>query len=101
MANHEVWSRRGKSIRLYREGNLYKAYVRAGGVTLELAPVEPSSSWTRMEVDDGQRDEQDESADQPEELRRVLAARQPTELERGRNILKRIMLFSHLGARCV
>ena len=47
----------------------------------ELAPVEPSSSWTRMEVDDGQRDEQDESADQPEELRRVLAARQPTELE--------------------
>ena len=25
-----------------------------------------------MEVDDGQRDEQDESADQPEELRRVL-----------------------------
>ena len=32
-----------------------------------------------MEVDDGQHDEQDESADQPEELRRVLAARQPTE----------------------
>ena len=32
-----------------------------------------------MEVDDGQHDEQDESADQLEELRRVLAARQPTE----------------------
>ena len=58
------------------------------------------SSWTRMEVDDGQRDEQDESSDKSEELRRVLAARQPTELE-SRNILKQIMLFSHLGARCV
>ena len=34
----------------------------------------PLSTWTRMEVDDGQRDEQDESADQLEELRRVLAA---------------------------
>ena len=43
-------------------------------------PVEPSSTETRVEVDDGQRDEQDESAGQPEELRRVLAARQPTEL---------------------
>ena len=38
-----------------------------------------------MEVDDGQRDEQDESADQLEELRRVLAARQPTELERQKH----------------
>ena len=35
-----------------------------------------------------------DEADQPEELRRVLAARQPTELERQ-------MLCSHPGAKCV
>ena len=34
-----------------------------------------------MDVDVGNHDEQDE-ADQPEELRSVSAARQPTELER-------------------
>ena len=60
--------------------------VRTGDVTQELAPVEPAEeSWTRMEVDDGQRDEQKESEDQPEELRRVLGARQPTELERQKH----------------
>ena len=85
LAKHKVWSCRGKSIRLYGEGNLYTAHVRAGDATPELAPVEPSSSWTRMEVDDGQRDEQDESVGQPEELRRVLAAGQPTELERQKH----------------
>ena len=59
--------------------------MRAGDVTSELAPVEPAEeSWTRMDVDDGDRDEQD-AADQPEELRRVLAARQPTELERQKH----------------
>ena len=42
LKNHRVWNRHGKSIRLYREGNLYNAYVRAGDATLELAPVEPS-----------------------------------------------------------
>ena len=43
---------------LYREGKLYSAYVRTGDVTQEFAPVEPAEeSWTRMEVDDGQRDE--------------------------------------------
>ena len=79
LAKHKVWSRRGRSIRLHREGNLYNAYVRTGDVTQELAPVEPAEeSWTRMEVDDGQRDKQEESEDQPEELRRVLEARQPT-----------------------
>ena len=57
-AKHIVWSRRGKSVTLYREGNLYNAYVRTGDVTQELAPVEPAEDrWTRMEVDDGQRDE--------------------------------------------
>ena len=76
LAKNKVWSRRGKGVGLYYEGNLYDAYVRIGDVTPELAPVEPSSNWTRMEDDDGQRDEQDESADQPEEFRRVLAARQ-------------------------
>ena len=35
-----------------------------------------------MEVDDVRRDEQKESEDQPEELRRVLEARQRTQLER-------------------
>ena len=53
---------------------LTESYVRAGDVTPELAPVEPAEdSWTTMEVDDGQR-EQEESEDQPEELRRVLEA---------------------------
>ena len=54
LAEHKVWSRRGRSIRLYHEGNLYNAYVRTGDVTQELASVEPAEeSWTRMEVDDG------------------------------------------------
>ena len=69
--NHRVWDRHGKSIRLYREGNMFNAYVRTGDV------VEPAEeSWTRpgeMDVDDGDHDEQDE-AEQPEEHRRVLAA---------------------------
>ena len=86
MKKHKVWNRHGKNIRLYREGNLYNAYMRTGDVTQELAPVEPADeSWTRMEVDDGQRDKQEESEDQPEELRRVLEARQPTELERQKH----------------
>ena len=76
LKKHKVWNRHGKSIRFCRKGNLYNAHVRAGDVTSELAPVEPAEeSWTRMDVDDGDRDEQGE-ADQPEELRRVLAARQ-------------------------
>ena len=75
-------NRHGKNIRLYLEGNLYNAYVRTGNAQ-ELAPVEPAEvSWTMMEVDDGQRDKQEECEDQLEELRRVLEARQPTELER-------------------
>ena len=61
-------------------------YVRTGDITQELAPVEPAEeSWARMEVDDGQHDEQVECEDQPEELRRVLEARQPTELERQKH----------------
>ena len=69
-------------LRLYREESLYNAYVRTGDVTQELAPVEPAKeTWTRMEVDDGQRDDQVECEDQPEEPRRVLEAHQPTELE--------------------
>ena len=59
---------------------MYNAHV---DVTQELAPVEPAKeSWTRMEVDDGQRDKQVECEDQPEEVMRVLEAHQPTELER-------------------
>ena len=69
----KVWNRHGKSIRLYREGNLHNAYVRAGDVTPELAPVGPAEeSWARMEVDDGDRDEQDE-ANQPDELQESLS----------------------------
>ena len=101
LAKHKVWSRRGKSMPLNREGNLYNAYVRAGHVTPELAPVEPSSSWTRMGVDDGQRDEQDESADQLEELRRVLAARQPTELERQKHSSLKSGVFLFISFFCV
>ena len=67
---------------------MYNAYVRTGDVTPVLAPVElAEESWTRpgeMDLDDGGHDEQDE-AEHPEELRRVLAARQPTELERQKH----------------
>ena len=53
---HKVWNRH------YREGNLYNAYVRAGVVRSEPAPVDPAKeSWTRIEVDDGDRDEQGRS----------------------------------------
>ena len=103
LAKHKVWSRRGKSIRLYREGNLYSAYVRIGDVPPEPAPVEQAEdSWISMEVDGGQRNEQDESADQPE----LRSSKECWPLVspqrwRGRNILKRIMLCSHFGARCV
>ena len=101
MKKHKVWNRHGKSIRLYREGNLYNAYVRAGDVKPELAPVEPAEeSWIRLEVDDGDRDEQDE-ADQPEEPRRVLAARQPTELERQQHFETNHAVFAPWCEVCV
>ena len=50
-------------------------------------------------MDDGDHDEQDE-AEKPEELRRVPAARKPTELER-QNIFRQIMLCLHRGAKSV
>ena len=94
--------RHGKNIRLYREGNLYNAYVRTGDVTQELAPVEPAEeSWTRVEVDDGQRDKQEESEDQPEELRRVLEAPQPTELERQKHSKMNNAVFAPWCDVCV
>ena len=102
LAKHKVWSLRGKSIRLYREGNLYNAYVRTGDVTPELALVEPTEdSWTSMEVDDRQRDEQDESEDQPEELRRVLAARHSSELERQKHSQTNHAVFAPWCEVCV
>ena len=101
---HKVWNRHGKSIRLYREGNLYKAYVRAGDVIPELAPVEPAEeSWTRareMDVDGGDHDDQDE-ADQPKKLRRVSAARQPTELERQKHFQTNDAVFAPWCEVCV
>ena len=102
LKNHRVWNRHGKSIRLYREGNLYNAYVRAGRVTPELSPVEPAEeSWTRLDVDDGgDRDEQDE-ADQPEELRRVPAAHQPTEVERQKHFQTNHAVFAPWCEVCV
>ena len=54
-----------------------------------------------MEVDDGERDEQDESADQPEELRRVLAARQRTELERQKHSQMNHAVFAPWCEVCV
>ena len=58
--------------------------MRVGDFTPEVAPVEPAEeSWTRMDVDDGDHDEQDE-ADQPEELRRVCAARGAISQENSR-----------------
>ena len=59
LAKHKVWSRSGRSTRLYREGYLYNSYVRTCDAAQELEPLESAQeSWTRMEVDDGQRDEQ-------------------------------------------
>ena len=43
------------------------------------------TSRGELDQDDGQRDKKQESEDQPEELRRVLEARQPTELERQKH----------------
>ena len=75
--------------------------MRAGDVTPELAPVEPAEeSWTRMEVDDGDHDEQDEP-DQPEELRRVLAARHPIELERQKHFQRNNAVFAPCCEVCV
>ena len=54
-----------------------------------------------MKVDDGHRDEQDESADQPEELRRVLAARQPTELDRQKHSQRNHAVFAPWCEVCV
>ena len=102
LAKHKVWNCRGRSIRLYREGNLYNAHVRTGNVTQELAPVEPAEeTWTRMEVNDGQRDEQVECEDQPEELRRVLEAYQPTELERQKHSQMNHAVFAPWCEVCV
>ena len=102
LAKHNVWSLRGRSIKLHREGNLNNAHVRTGDVTQELAPVEPAEeSWTRMEFDDGQRDKQEESEDQPEELRRVLEARQPTELERQKHSQMNHAVFAPWCEVCV
>ena len=56
---------------------------------------------SRMKVDDGHRDEQDESADQPEELRRVLAARQPTELDRQKHSQRNHAVFAPWCEVCV
>ena len=59
LKKRKVWNRHDKNIRLTARDNLYNAYVRIDDVTQELAPVEPTGeSWTRMEVDDGQRDKQ-------------------------------------------
>jgi len=101
LSKHNVWNCRGPSIRLYREGNLYNAYLRTGDVTPELAPVEvPEESWTRMEVDQEDRDECDE-ADHPEELRRVLTARQPTELEKQKHFQTNHAVFTLWCEVCV
>ena len=54
-----------------------------------------------MEVDDGQRDEQEEFEDQPEELRRVLEARQPTELERQKFSQTNHVVFASWCEVCV
>ena len=97
LAQHNVWSRRGKSIRLHREGNLYNAYVRTGDVTPELAPVEPSSSWTRMEVDDGSRMNQRINQRSSGEC----WPRQPTELERQKHSQTNHAVFAPWYEVCV
>ena len=64
--------------------------------------MEPAKeSWTRMKVDDGQRDEQVECEDQPEELRRVLEAHQPTELERQKHSQTNHAVFAPWNEVCV
>ena len=87
LAKHSVKER---SLRLYREGILYNTCVRGGDVTPELAPVEsPEESWTRMDVDHGDHDEQEE-ADQPE-------YRWASDLERQ----KHFQMSHALGAKSV
>ena len=54
-----------------------------------------------MDVDDEDHDEQDESADHPEKLRRVLAARQPTELERQKHFQTNHAVFAPWCEVCV
>ena len=54
-----------------------------------------------MEVDDGQRDKQEECEDQLEELRRVLEARQPTELERQKHSQMNHAVFATWCEVCV
>ena len=54
-----------------------------------------------MEVHDGQRDEQDESEDQPQGLRRVLAARHPTEVERQNHAQTNHSVFAPWCEVCV
>ena len=86
LAKHCVWKRQGRaSDSTAKATYLYNAYMRIGDVKPELAPVEPfEEGWTRMDVDDRDHDERDE-AEQSEELKRVLAARQLSELERQKH----------------
>ena len=69
LRKHKVWNCHGKNM----QGQLVQCMCANWRCHTE-------ESWTRMEVDDGHRDKQEESEDQPEELRRVSEARQPTEL---------------------
>ena len=45
LARHDVWNQHG--IRLYREGNLYNMYVKAGDLVPMLAPVEAAGDFPR------------------------------------------------------
>ena len=51
-------------------------------------------------MDEGEHDEQDK-ADEPEKLRRVLAARQPTELERQKHFQSNRAVFAPWCEVCV
>ena len=89
MRQGEHWNCHDKIIRLHRGRNLCNGYARTDDVTPELAPFESGNesgnSPGEMDVNVGEHDEQDE-AGQREDLRRVLAARQPVELERQKHL---------------
>ena len=68
--------------------------MRVGDVKPEL------EGRTRMDVDDRDHDERDE-AEKPEDLKRVLAARQPSELERQKHFQMNHAVFAPWCEACV
>ena len=101
LAKHKVWSGRGRIIRLYREGNLYMHLC-------ELAMSHWSlHQWNQQRsVGPGWKLTMDSAMNRWNVRINLKSSGECWKLIspqswRGGSILKRIMLCSHLGARCV